>query len=89
MLLLSNGGFRMDRNLLTSSEAAEYLGVTRQRVDKLGASGMIPRSRLGTFWVYRPEDLDQWRSTSNRAGGRPKEEPTTTLKNRGPEYVAA
>lgn len=82
-------GVGMQRDILTSSEAAEYLDVTRQRVDKLGSSGIVPRSRIGNFWVYRREDLDHWRSTSNRVGGRPKSELKPTMKNEAPVLQAA
>lgn len=65
-------GWSMEQELLTSSEAAAYLGVTRQRVDQLGQEGELPRQRMGHFWVYKKVDLDRWNVEPNRRVGRPK-----------------
>lgn len=70
----------MEQDFLTSSEAASYLGVTRQRVDQLGHEGEIPRQRLGHFWVYKKADLEHWRLEGNRKVGRPKEEAETLAR---------
>lgn len=79
----------MDQELLSSSQAAEYLGVTRQRVDQLGSAGVIPRERMGFFWVYRKRDLDHWNIEGNRTTGRPKSDLKEAQINRGPELVTA
>ena len=70
----------MEQELLTSSEAAAYLGVTRQRVDQLGQEGELPRQRMGHFWVYKKADLDRWNVEPNRRVGRPKEEAGPTAR---------
>ncbi len=72
MLATKQGG-SMEQEILTSSEAAAYLGVTRQRVDQLGQEGDLPRQRMGHFWVYKKADLDRWSQEGNRRVGRPKE----------------
>lgn len=79
----------MEQELLTSSEAATYLGLTRQRVDQLGQEGALPRQRMGHFWVYQKRDLDRWRSEGNRVVGRPKSGEKLQTILRGPEVVAA
>lgn len=79
----------MVQELLSSSQAADYLGVTRQRVDQLGSAGIIPRERMGFFWVYQKKDLDQWNVAENRTTGRPKVESEGVEINKEPEYVAA
>ncbi len=57
---------------MTSGEAAEYLGVSRQRIAQLTAAGLLTPRRVGKFWLYRRGDLDQ-RKAENPQGGRPKE----------------
>jgi excisionase family DNA binding protein len=74
---------------LTSSEAAEYLGVSRQRVDQLGSAGEIPRERMGTFWVYRREDLDRWQRESRRPAGRPKSDDERVINTDRPTLLPA
>lgn len=79
----------MEEEMLTSSQAAAYLGVTRQRVDQLGSSGEIPRQRMGFFWVYRRVDLDRWNKEERRPGGRPKSDVMEVEQIRVPELAAA
>jgi len=69
----------MQNDLMTTAQAAEYLGVSRQRMDKLAQLGAIDRERLGEFWVYRRRDLDRWLATSTRTSGRPPKRPKLTL----------
>jgi excisionase family DNA binding protein len=46
--------------LLTTEEAAEYLGKSswwlRENISRLG----IPAFKIGRQWRYRKEDLDLW-----------------------------
>ena len=62
----------MDDDLLSTVQAAAYLGLTRQRVDQLGAEGAIPRRRIGVQWVYKPADLDAWARLPKLKEGRPR-----------------
>jgi excisionase family DNA binding protein len=73
---------------LTSTEAAEYLGVSRQRVEQLGSAGVIPRERVGAFWVYRREELDRWRREIRQPVGRPKNELTLSMENQTASSLA-
>lgn len=77
----------MTQELLTSSQAAEYLGYTRQRVDQLGASGELPRVRMGHFWVYPKSDLDQFLSAAVPSSRRPKTVTETAQINEEPRLA--
>lgn len=42
-------------------KAAEHLGVTPMTMARMRASGTGPaHGKVGRFWVYKVEDLDQW-----------------------------
>ncbi len=58
---------------MTSGEAADYLGVSRQRIAQLTTARLLTPRRVGKFWLYRRGELDQ-RKAENPQGGRPKEE---------------
>jgi excisionase family DNA binding protein len=62
----------MEKDLLSSGEAAEYLGISEQRVRELGASGKVSRERFGRFWLYNKFSLDAWKNAPKSKGGRPK-----------------
>ncbi len=64
---------------MTSGEAAEYLGVSRQRIAQLTAAGLLTPRRVGKFWLYRREELDR-RKAENPQGGRPKETARTLAR---------
>jgi len=57
--------------LLTTTEAAAYLGVTRQAVHKLTQQGV--GTRYGSVWMFTPAELVAWRDKPRPHGGaRPK-----------------
>ncbi len=56
--------------LLTATQAAAYLGVTRQRVHLLTKQGY--GQRVGSVWLFTRAELDRWQATPRHAGGRPK-----------------
>ena len=57
--------------LLTTTEAAAYLGVTRQAVHKLTKQGL--GTRYGSVWMFTRWELDAWRDKPRPYGGaRPK-----------------
>ncbi len=64
---------------MTSGEAAEYLGVSRQRIAQLTAAGFLTPRRVGKFWLYRRGELDQ-RKAENPQGGRPKDMASLTAR---------
>ncbi len=58
-------------DLLTLTEAAQYLGVTRQAVHKLTEKGI--GTRYGSVWMFSRQELDAWRDKPRPYGGaRPK-----------------
>lgn len=63
----------MEEELMTTGDAAAYLKVSRQRVDELGTAGVLPRRRVGRFWLYTRTDLARWRDEVRQSVGRPKE----------------
>lgn len=57
--------------LLTATEAAKALGVSRQRICYLLAAGRLPATRFGQAWVIREADLAAF---TRKPGGRPRKE---------------
>lgn len=53
---------------LTTTQAAERLGITSRRVVALINAGRLPAARLGRDWMIRERDLDAVR---DRKPGRP------------------
>ncbi len=66
--------------LLTTTEAAEYLGVARQTVASAAKKGEIgrphaaPGTRDGWIYMFTREELDRWKAAPRHPGGRPKSE---------------
>ncbi len=56
--------------LMTITQAAEYLGVTRQAVHLMTKQGY--GQRVGSIWLFTREELERWKATPRHAGGRPK-----------------
>jgi len=59
-------------DLLSVTEAAEYLGMTRPgvlRLTKRPEPGL--GRRVGTMWVFTREELADWRERPRMRGGRP------------------
>lgn len=59
-------------DLLTATEAAAYLGVTRQAIHKLTKRpdpGL--GERYGSVWMFTRIELDTWRDKPRTHGGRP------------------
>jgi excisionase family DNA binding protein len=44
--------------MLTTSQAAELLYVSRRRVEALINAGRLPAQKIGRDWLIRPEDLE-------------------------------
>jgi hypothetical protein len=65
-------------HLISPKDAAERLGVTRQRLNQIRqemhASGSLFGTEIAGNWYYTAEELDAYRATHNRKGGRPKSE---------------
>jgi excisionase family DNA binding protein len=55
-------------DLLTLAQAADRLGVSRQRLHALIQAGRLPAERLGHAWIIRAADLAAF---TPRPPGRP------------------
>lgn len=55
--------------MLTTTQAAERLGVTRPAIQKLIETNRIPAKRFGRYWVLSAKDVDEYART--RKVGRP------------------
>jgi excisionase family DNA binding protein len=55
--------------VLTTQQAAEKLGITRQRVGALIRSGRLPAVKVGRDWVLDEKDVDNF---EKQPAGRPK-----------------
>lgn len=69
---------QQDQELLSAAQAAEYLGLTHQRIYELADGGRMGR-RIGTLWVFSRAELDVYRLQRSQRpkGGRPKSEAGT------------
>ncbi len=69
--------------LLTTTQAAEYLGITRQHAHSLTKQGY--GTRYGSAWLFTRAELDAWRATPHKGpGGRPPKAHAGTLTQLSP-----
>jgi excisionase family DNA binding protein len=61
-----------DDELMTTTQAADYLGVTRQAVHIMTKQGY--GRRIGSVWLFTRDELERWKATPRHGGGRPKPE---------------
>lgn len=59
----------VNENLLSTSEVAAILGITRRRVLALIKAGRLPAQRIGDSWIIRRQDLEL---VKDRKRGRPR-----------------
>ena len=50
----------MQTNILTVSELAEYLKLSRAKVYQMAQRGELPGTELGTHWRFRKDLIDRW-----------------------------
>ena len=50
----------MQTNILTVSELAEYLKLSRAKVYQMAKHGELPGTKLGTHWRFRKDLIDRW-----------------------------
>ena len=68
-----------DQTLLTVTQAAQRLGVTRQTIASAAKRGEIGSkcealgTRDGWIYVFTEDELDAWSRRPRHPGGRPKE----------------
>ena len=65
-------------DLLTTTQAAEYLGLTRQAIIALTKRQGLGR-RFGHAWLFTRAELDAWRDKPRIKGGRPPKVGAGTL----------
>jgi len=51
----------MPDDLLTLTELAEYLSMSRHKVYRLAKARKIPASKVGGVWRFNREHIDEWR----------------------------
>ena len=65
--------------IINTAEAAQRLNVTQSRVRKMIDSGRLKATKVGSFWLIDPKDLD---AVKDRKVGRPrKSRKSTKSKN--------
>ncbi len=73
----------MSDELLTVTQAAKYLDMSRQAIANAAKQGQLGRKReaLGTrdgwIYVFTRSELDAWKQRNRHPGGRPKHEAGT------------
>ncbi|UCC62606.1 MAG: helix-turn-helix domain-containing protein [Anaerolineae bacterium] len=50
----------MHTDILTVSELAEYLKLSRAKVYQMAQRGELPSTKLGTHWRFRKDLIDRW-----------------------------
>lgn len=50
----------MQMDILTVSELAEYLKLSRAKVYQMAQRGELPGTKLGTHWRFRKDLIDHW-----------------------------
>lgn len=50
----------MEDRWLSVDEIAEYLGVKRDTVYKWIAEREMPANRVGRFWKFKKDEVDEW-----------------------------
>lgn len=65
----NSGVARADETYISTSEAAEILGVTRQRVLQLIGQGRLKATKVANIYLIRKTDLS---AVEERKPGRPK-----------------
>ncbi len=72
-------GFWLDiMEFITTSQAAEKLGISQRRVQALITSGRLPAQKIGRDWLIRESDLEVVRE---RKTGYPKGRPRKPTKD--------
>jgi excisionase family DNA binding protein len=61
--------------MITVADAAELLGVSTRRVQRLIQVGLLPATRVTSrMYLLDPKDVEVARKTRNKKSGRPKKE---------------
>jgi excisionase family DNA binding protein len=65
-----------DSEPISTTEAAERLGISRKRVNQLIDEQKLPAKKIGKVWIIDPKDLALVENRQKTAG-RPKKSTTT------------
>lgn len=57
----------MDDRWLSVEEIAEYLGVSKDAVYTWVSSKCLPGHRIGRFWKFKRDEVDEWVRTGQAA----------------------
>lgn len=57
----------MNDNWIGISEAAEYLGVTKDTIRNWIKKSDIPARKIGKLWKFKKSDLDNWVNSGKSA----------------------
>lgn len=61
-----------DEKLFTMTQAAQRLGMHRTAVHKALMQGRLGAQRVGSAWVVRQEDIEEYERRPKHPGGRPR-----------------
>lgn len=73
-------------DLLMGEQAAQYLGVSRQRLYQLTVEGF--GRKVSGHWLFTREELDRYRASEKNKGGRPKDVVAKQMENQTPSLAA-
>ncbi len=60
MLNFAFGGLKMEKEIMTVSQVAEYLQLSEMSTYKLVQEGKIPAFKIGRHWRVKKEDLSEF-----------------------------
>jgi DNA-binding transcriptional MerR regulator len=63
------------KDLYTTQEVAELIGITAGRIRQLiMLRRFTPKRKIGGTWVFTPDEIEQLRTRQKPKGGRPKKQ---------------
>ena len=54
--------------IMNIEEVAKYLGVSAATIYRYVKQGKIPASRIGKFWRFKKEKIDEWFEKQGNTG---------------------
>jgi len=65
---------KMNDEILTIKEVAEFLKVNERTVYRLAAAKKIPAFKVGNAWRFKKVEIDQWISEQSSQGTEDKDD---------------
>jgi excisionase family DNA binding protein len=59
-------------SMLTVTEVADYLKISRSMIYRLLKRGEIPGFRIGSDWRFNVEEINRWRAERETGAPRPR-----------------